>query len=176
MIMVSKLTILAIAATAGLGGLCGQAAGSEALADDAGHPWDQARGGLAVNIFGFSVHADRSKQHNEVNPGVGLRYVFLQPETRWALHGETSVYYDSNYHWAKYVALGTSYRFADSWLAGAAVAYGQSRSYKQGKPFFALVPGVAYEYRRVAFNVVLLPSETAGVAGLAFFVTLPLGD
>jgi hypothetical protein len=68
-------------------------------------------------------------------------------------------------------------RFARSWSVGAAVAYGQSRSYNDGRPFFAIVPGVAFEYRRVFYNAVLLPSQDANskIAGVAFFVTLPLG-
>ena len=93
-----------------------------------------------AQLFGLSLHTDRSAGHNEVNPGVGLRYVFWQPAPRWALFGETSIYYDSNRQWAKYVALGTSYRFAESWRVGAAIAYGQSRSYNDGKAFLAVNP------------------------------------
>jgi hypothetical protein len=59
---------------------------------------------------------------------------------------------------------------------GVGVGFAQSQSYNGGKPFFAPVPGVAFEYRRVVFNTVLLPSEHSNskIAGLAFFVTIPL--
>jgi hypothetical protein len=172
----SKIKALAMAGIAGLGGFCSQAVESEELADNADRSSAQSEGGLGLNIFGLSLHTDRSTGHNEVNPGVGLRYVFWQPAPRWALFGETSIYYDSNRQWAKYVALGTSYRFAESWRVGAAIAYGQSRSYNDGKAFFAVIPGLAFEYRRVVYNAVLLPSGDADskITGLAFFVTIPL--
>jgi hypothetical protein len=172
----AKLKILALAGIAGLGSFCSQAVESEELTDNADRSSEQSIGGLGLNIFGLSLHTDRSKGHNEVNPGVGLRYVFWQPAPRWALFGETSIYYDSNRQWAKYVALGTSYRFAESWMVGAAIAYGQGRSYNDGKPFFAVIPGLAFEYRSVVYNAVLLPSGNAdsSIAGLGFFVTIPL--
>jgi len=176
--MFSMLKMLAIAAIAGLGGLCTQAVESEDLPDETNRTFEQTEGELGLNIFGFSLHTDRSAGYNEVNPGIGLRYAFWNPAPRWTLFGDASIYYDSNRQWAKYVALGTSYRFATSWMVGAAVAYGQSRSYNHGKPFFALVPGIGFEYRRLVFNAVLLPSETADskIVGLAVFMTIPLGQ
>jgi len=170
--MFSTRRLLAIAAIAGLAGLCGPTTAAEQPDGDSG----QSESNLGLNIFGFSLHTDRSAGYNEVNPGIGLRYVFARPTPRWAFFGDTSIYYDSERQWAKYVALGAYYRFAASWMAGAAVAYGQSRSYHEGTPFFAPVPGVAFEYRRIVFNAVVLPSETARskIAGLAFFATIPL--
>ncbi len=157
-------------------GVGGQVGEGEKLPLDSDRPSARRAGELGVNLFGFSIHADRSEGHNEVNPGVGLRYVFSEPAPRWALFGEASIYYDSNREWAKYVALGTSYRFAGAWSVGAAVAYVQSPSYNNGKPFFAVVPGLAFEYRKVAINAVLLPSENADskISGLAFYATIPL--
>jgi hypothetical protein len=171
-----KLKILAMAGIAGLGGFCSQSVESEEVADNANRSSEQSEVGLGLNVFGLSFHTDRSAGHNEVNPGVGLRYVFWEPAPRWALFGETSIYYDSNRQWAKYVALGTSYRFAEHWRVGAAIAYGQSRSYNDGKPFLALIPGLGFEYRRVVYNAVLLPSGNTDsrITGLGFFVTIPL--
>jgi hypothetical protein len=176
-IMLSTLKSLAIASIAGIGGLCNQAVGSEEHPDDADTHSGLSEGDLALNIYGLSLHADRGAGHNEINPGVGLRYVFRQPAPRWTTFGDAGIYYDSNRAWAKYVALGVSYRFAASWSAGAAVGYAQSRSYNNGKPFFAVIPGVAFEYRRVAYNAVLLPSQDNGskIAGIAFFASVPLG-
>jgi len=172
-----KFNTLAMAGITGLGGMCSPAVESEELADDANRSSEQSEVGLGLNVFGLSLHTDRSAGHNEVNPGVGLRYVFWQPAPRWALFGETSIYYDSNRQWAKYVALGTSYRFAERWRVGAALAYGQSRSYNGGNPFVAVIPGLAFEHRRVVYNAVLLPSGNgdAKISGLGFFVTIPLG-
>jgi len=174
--MFSKLKVLAIATIAGIGGLCSQAVGSEERPDDTDRRPGPSEGDLGLNIFGLSLHADRGEGRNEINPGVGLRYVLWQPAPRWAMFGEAGIYYDSNREWAKYIALGGSYRFAASWSVGAAIAYGQSRSYNDGKPFFAVVPGIAFEDRRVVYNAVLLPSQNDGskIAGVAFFVTLPL--
>jgi hypothetical protein len=161
---------------AGVIGFCAQAV--EAKAADGSDYGSEARpGDLGLNVFGLSFHTDRNKGYNEINPGVGLRYVFWRPQPRWELFGDTSIYYDSDRNWAKYIALGTYYRFAGPWKVGVAVAYGQSRSYNQGRPFFAPVPGLAFEYRRVTFNAVLLPSEESDskIAGAAFFLTIPLG-
>jgi len=75
-----------------------------------------------------------------------------------------------------YISAGAYYSLSASWKIGAAIAYGQSKSYYQGKPFFAPVPGVAFLYRRIALNMVVLPSNeaTAKIAGVAFFLTIPL--
>jgi hypothetical protein len=175
--MFSKLRILAVAGIAGLGGFCSQRAQSDDFPGDADRRSGQREGEFGVNIFGLSLHTNRSEGHNEVNPGVGLRYVLWEPAPRWALFSDASIYYDSGRHWAKYVALGASYRFAESWTVGAAVAYAQSKTYNDGKAFFTVIPGVAYEYGPVVFNVVLVPSESSDskIQGVAFFVTIPLG-
>lgn len=130
---------------------------------------------LGLNVFGLSLHTDRSKHYNEINPGLGLHYVFAKPEPEWELFADSSIYYDSDRHWAKYAALGGQYRFAAAWKAGLAVGYVQSRSYNSGKPFVAPIPVLTYEYRDIAFNTVLLPGEDNGpkIIGLAFFMTIP---
>jgi hypothetical protein len=137
---------------------------------------ESARRSGAQRLRAFSAFQP-STGYNEINPGVGLRYAFWRPAPRWEVFGDTSIYYDSRRHWAKYVAVGASYRLSESWAVGAAVAYGQSETYQHGKPFFAPVPGLAFVHRGVAFNAVLLPSESsnAKIQGLAFFVTIPLG-
>ena len=176
--MSQKLRILAIAGITGLGGLCNETVKGEDLSGNSQTASEQRAGSLGLNIFGLSQHANRSAGYNELNPGLGLRYTFWDPAPRWTVFGDTSIYYDSQRHWAKYIAMGVSYRFAESWHVGVGVGYAQSQSYNQGKPFFAPVPGVGFEYRRVTFNAVLLPSENSNskVAGLAFFVTVPLGQ
>jgi hypothetical protein len=175
--MFAKLKILAIATIAGIGVLCSQAVGSEERPDDTESRPEASESDLGLTIYGLSLHTDWSKGYNAINPGLGLRYVLWRPAPRWTAFGEAGFYYDSNREWAKYVALGGGYRFAGSWSVGAAVAYGQSPSYNGGKPFFAVVPGVAFEYRRVTFNAVLLPSQDDGgvkIEGLGFSVTVPL--
>src|SRR5262247_3339964 len=116
--MFSKLRILAIAGMAGLGGLCNQTVQSEELSDHPEPASEQRAGELSLNIFGLSLHANRSAGYNELNPGVGLRYAFWDPAPRWTVFGDTSIYYDSRRHWAKYIALGASYRLAESWHVG----------------------------------------------------------
>jgi len=58
--MFSMLKMLAIAAIAGLGGLCSQAVESEDLPDETNRTFEQTEGELGLNIFGFSLHTDRS--------------------------------------------------------------------------------------------------------------------
>ena len=162
---------------AGLGGLCSQPVNGTDLQDQPRSTSEESPAGLGLNVFGLSLHFNRSTGYNEINPGVGLRYAFWRPAPKWEVFGDTSIYYDSRRHWAKYVAVGASYRLSESWAVGVAVAYGQSETYQHGKPFFAPVPGLAFVHRGVAFNAVLLPSESsnAKIQGLGFFVTIPLG-
>jgi len=171
------LALLIAMATSGMIAFCAQAVEAEAAEDGSDCGLEARPGELGLNVFGLSFHTDRNKGYNEINPGLGLRYVFWRPQPRWELFGDTSIYYDSDRNWAKYIALGTYYRFAGPWKAGAAIAYGQSRSYNQGRPFFAPVPGLAFEYHRLTLNAVLLPSEESGskIAGAAFFLTIRLG-
>ena len=156
--------------------ICSQVLHAEELSADESHAAAQREADLGLNIFGLSFHTNRSAGYNEVNPGLGLRYVFARPSPNWALFGDASFYYDSNREWAKYVALGAYYSLSPSWKIGGALAYGQSRSYNEGQPFFAPIPGVAFLYRRIAFNMVVLPSDEAAakIAGFAFFLTVPL--
>lgn len=171
-VMPTLSRVLRATAIAVLAISCGRAVGAETAAEDSG----RGRGGLALAVFGLSLHTDRSESHNEVNPGLGLRYSFAPPDSRWEAFGESSFYYDSNREWAKYVAGGAAYRLADSWKAGAALAWVQSPGYNKGKPFLAIVPSLGYQSRRFTVNAVLLPSEHASskIAGLAFYLTVPI--
>jgi len=173
---VLRFPALKTLALAGLIAMCSQVLQAEKRSADESPAAPQREADLGLNIFGLSFHTNRSAGYNEVNPGLGLRYVFSRPSPNWALFGDASFYYDSNREWAKYVALGAHYSLSPSWKIGAAIAYGQSRSYNQGQPFFAPIPGVAFLYHRIAFNVVVLPSEEAAakIAGFAFFITVPL--
>jgi hypothetical protein len=131
---------------------------------------------LGLDVFGLSLHANRGANYNEINPGLGLRYAFWHPVPSWTVFSDTGAYYDSRRHWAKYIALGAAYRWSPSWSLGMGLAYGQSETYHHGMPFLAPVPGIAFEYRRVIFNAVLLPSEKSNskIAGIGFFATIPL--
>ena len=175
--MFPKLDTLAIAGLAALVSLCSQPVEAEEPSADAGRTLERSEANLGLNIFGLSFHKNRDAGYNELNAGIGLRYGFWRPATRWALFADTSIYYDSNREWAKYVGLGTYYSLTASWKVGASIVYAQSQSYNQGKPFFSTVPGLAFEYRRIVLNMVVLPSEdaTSKITGLALFLTIPLG-
>jgi hypothetical protein len=123
--MLPKLKLLAVGVMAGFGGLCSRPAQAE---DPSTSASGEGTGDLGLNIFGLSLHANRSAGYNEINPGVGLRYAFWHPAPRWAVFGDTSIYYDSRRHWAQYAALGTSYRVAKSWIVGLGLTYGQSQN------------------------------------------------
>ena len=162
---------------AGLSGLCSQPADCADAQDPPQPASEESSRGLGLDVFGLSLHFNRSAGYNELNPGIGLRDAFWHPAPKWEVFGDTSIYYDSRRHWAKYVAIGASYRLSESWAVGAGLAYGQSETYHHGTPFFAPVPGLAFIYRGIALNTVLLPSETAAakIQGLGFFLTIPLG-
>jgi len=171
-----RLSALAFAVLGGLIGPFSQPLGAEELVANAVGMAEQRDAHLGLNVFGLSFHTNRDAGYNEINPGVGLRYEVWRPAAHWSVFGDASVYYDSSREWAKYVGVGAYYSLTSSWKIGATIVYAQSESYNRGKPFFAAVPGLAVEYRRVVFNVVLLPSERAAskVTGLALFLTIPL--
>ena len=56
---------------------------------------------------------------------------------------------------------------------GAAVGYFHSDTYRNGKPFIALIPLAAYEWRNVALNVAYAPrvGDIHTVHTLGFWVT-----
>ena len=175
--MTSKFQVLAMVGVAGLSGLCSQPVGSADVQKQLPSSSGESTSSLGLDVFGLSLHFNRSEGFNEVNPGVGLRYTFWRPAPKWEVFGDSSIYYDSRRHWAKYVAIGASYPLSESWSIGVALAYGQSQTYHHGTPFFAPVPGLAFIYHGVAINTVLLPSEksNAKIQGLGFFLTIPLG-
>jgi len=154
--MLPKFKVLAIVVMAGFGGLCSQPVKSEDGSDQPKSPSEQGAGELGLNVFGLSLHANRSAGYNEINPGVGLRYAFWHPAPSWTVFADTSIYYDSRRQWAKYVALGESYRFAESWTVGVGVTYGQSQTYHHGKPFCAV---------RIEVFLPIIGRKPAAIAG-----------
>src|SRR4029450_9287701 len=101
--MFSKLKILAIAGIAEFGGFCSPVAESEEVSPPPHFPSERREGELGLNVFGLSLHTNRSEGHNEINPGLGLRYTFWQPAARWVMFTDASVSYDSHPHCAKCV-------------------------------------------------------------------------
>src|SRR4030095_2294008 len=84
-VMSQKPHILAIAGIAGLGSLCTETIKGADLSDDSQPASEQRAGDLGLNIFGLSLHANRSAGYNELNPGVGVRYTFWDPAPRWTV-------------------------------------------------------------------------------------------
>ena len=62
-----------------------------------------------VVVHVASYHADRSKVHNEVNPGLGLR--FKNPSSRW--FAAAGVYENSIYRTSFYAGMGTDVPLID---------------------------------------------------------------
>jgi hypothetical protein len=104
----SKFKILAMAGIAGLGGFCSQSVESEEVADHADRPSDQGEGGFGINIFGLSLHTDRSAGHTKLTGGGPALCVRAASaalgavrRNQYLLRLQSPV--------GKYVALGTSY-------------------------------------------------------------------
>lgn len=62
-----------------------------------------------VVVHVASYHADRSKDHNEINPGLGLR--IKKPYSRW--FGAAGFYDNSLYRTSFYVGVGTDVPLTD---------------------------------------------------------------
>jgi hypothetical protein len=135
-----------------------------------------AQGQLGINVYGFSYHFDREEaeargQDNEVNPGLGVRY--RVPGGKFDPFLDGGVYRDSARNTAVYAGGGFFWKPTERLRLGGAVAVFKSDTYNNGDAFFAPVPLIAYEWRRVTLNVVYIPKidSVDTLNTLAFWLT-----
>lgn len=119
---------------------------------------------LWVNVGGFSSHFNSSKNYNENNAGIGVEYR-VSPKTSFM----AGSYYNSIRHTTTYAAVNWQpYVLAGLKLGVAVGVMDGYPSIEQGGTFFAALPLVTYEGKKLGINFGIIP-DMAKVNG-AFVV------
>ena len=135
---------------------------------------------LGINVYGLSYHPDRDKarQKNfrELNPGLGLHYVFSESDRDLWFAG-AAFFKDSSGNWAKNAWAGYQYKFSDRWHLGAGGGPVQSDSYNAGRPFVVILPMLSYRIEGAAFNLTYVPRTASNqTAVFGFYLTVFPGE
>lgn len=120
-----------------------------------------AHADLGINLYGASYHFDREKAKeigltNEFNPGLGIRWRQARSE-KLDLFVDAGFYDDSARHTAKLLGGGALWHAAERLRLGGGLVLLQSKTYNNGNAFIAPVPVLAYDWRRITFNLVYFP-------------------
>lgn len=117
----------------------------------------------SVVVYGFAYHTNRDVKHNEVNPGLGLR--FKSPDSEWFyMLGD---YKNSNWKNSFYFGVGKEFwrfgPFSYSTLIGAITGYNST-------VVPVLLPEVAMRFGDYALAVNFVPPTpwNPGVFGFSF--------
>ena len=120
-----------------------------------------ARADIGINLYGASYHFDRDKAKelgltNEFNPGLGIRWRQKRSD-KLDLFVDAGFYDDSASHTAKLVGGGALWHATDGLRLGGGLVLLQSKTYNGGDAFIAPAPVLAYDWRRISFNLVYFP-------------------
>jgi len=116
---------------------------------------------VGLNVYGASYHFDRDKAKeigltHEFNPGLGVRWRQAQSETL-DFFADAGFYRDSKANTALLFGGGGLWHATERARLGGALVLLKSDTYNHGDAFIAPVPVAAYEWRRVALNMVYFP-------------------
>ena len=133
-------------------------------------------------MYGLAYHPDRETVHrlhldNEVNPGLGLHYDFIDNK-RGVTFAEVGAYQDSGSNLAKFAALGYQFKFGEHWKIGGALAVVHSVTYNNGVTFLGMFPLITYDAGPVKLNAVYFPKigDLNEVAAYGFYISIPFGQ
>jgi hypothetical protein len=135
-------------------------------------------GEFGLDLYGLSYHFehDRAKQlglGNQVNPGLGVRYLIGENEKfRW--FADAGFYRDSSRDVAKLAGAAIQWKATESLGLGGALIVFNSKSYNQGRTFVAPLPILSYELKWATLNLFYSPKvrELNDINTLGFWVTL----
>jgi hypothetical protein len=117
-------------------------------------------GEFGLNIYGLSFHLDRKdssgKKFNEINPGLGMNYVF-QNTSKHIVKMDAGLFKNSGSQLAEYVAMGYAYKLRNSLNVGGEVAFLHGKNYNNGRPSLGIVPMLSFRHETVSFNLLYLP-------------------
>lgn len=116
---------------------------------------------FGINVYGASYHFDRDKAKelgltHEFNPGLGIRWR-REYSASWDLFADAGFYRDSAANTAMLFGGGGLWHASDHLRLGGGLVALKSPTYNGNAGFIAPAPVVAYEGRRVTFNVVYFP-------------------
>lgn len=109
---------------------------------------------LWVNVGGFSSHFNSSKNYNENNAGIGVEYHFSSQTAIMA-----GSYYNSIRNTTTYAAVNWQPYLLGDWKLG--VAAGLMDGYPgivRGGTFFAALPLMTYEGKKLGVNLGIIPN------------------
>lgn len=112
---------------------------------------------LVTQLHGLSYHADREYDHNEVNPGLALRYYPNKPVV--GDHYTIGVYKNSSRRQSEYLGVGWEYEVSEYLTLG--VTTGLITGYKQADVLPFLVPNITFFDR---IHIVAAPYPEAVMA------------
>ena len=141
-----------------------------------------ARADIGINVYGASYHFDRDKAKelgltHEFNPGIGIRWRREWSEA-WDLFADAGFYRDSAANTAMLFGGGGLWHATDHLRLGGGLVALKSPTYNGNAAFIAPAPVVAYEGRRMTFNVVYFPKwqDVNRTNQLGFWLTFWLPD
>ncbi|MBI5417718.1 hypothetical protein HZA55_07205 [Candidatus Poribacteria bacterium] len=129
------------------------------------------------DIYGLSHHYktksyinkyNNKKNFNELNPGLGLRHVFLD-EKKYAMSALIGFYKDSMENNANYFGFSYKYKITEDFYAGVDLGFFETKSYDEH--VFPL-PTLTYHAENFAVNLIWIPSNTTPALGLS--LTIPI--
>ena len=128
---------------------------------------------LGLDIYGLSYHYKgvyagddykKNKILNEVNPGIGLRYIFKKLNNN-IFSVNFGVYLDSGENNAKYAGLNWQYYATNYFGAGISLNYFETPSYNQS---VAPIPNITLKFNKIAANLMWIPNPNEPAVGLSF--------
>lgn len=132
-----------------------------------------ARADVGVNVYGLSYHPDKEEAarlevDNQINPGIGLRYI---KRGSYDLFADVGFYRDSGRNLAK-LAAGGVFLKSGGFRFGGALAVMQSETYMKGDVFVAPIPLAGYDFGSVMVNLTYFPKVGGNVEAFGTWLTV----
>jgi hypothetical protein len=122
------------------------------------------------------MNPPRSIEYNEDNWGAGIQYDFKSYDRKWVPFMSASGFIDSFENPSYYMGVGIVRRIhightidskhVDTGLIGFLMT---RKDYKDGNPFFGMLPALSFGSRRFAVNMTYIPKVDPKMVSLWFF-------
>jgi hypothetical protein len=132
-----------------------------------------------LNLSGFSYHFEREtddgKKFNEINYGLGYRYMY-QEKTYFRYSFDAGFYYDSGFYWTKYLLINLQPKIYENLYLGIYLGLIQTLNLNDGDILFASIPGLSYHFETFDINLIYFPKIESmnRYDAIAFFASIKL--
>jgi hypothetical protein len=135
-------------------------------------------GDLSLLVNGKSLHMNppRDIEYNENNWGAGIQYDFESYGKRWVPFITASGFRDSFENPSYYTGAGLvrrihfNHRIDGKHFDAGIIGFFMTREdYKDGNPFFGILPALSFGSRRYAVNMTYIPKVDPKMVALWFF-------